>query len=202
MKGPTVWRRVEQQSILRAWAIAEATSTKEPLGQAIAQGRGPSGLAAKVVAGLHEEITDAEWQWLERAILQTRGHLLDGLIHLRPEWYEGEVLLTFLEGIRFFNLPDWVRKTPSRQFADLVMSRRKPVGHAPEFHGFATAIERPIAVGPSLEGPFCLLEGYTRCGCLLRDYRAGLSSLDRLPMVIGVASRIAEWSNGHGHRWW
>jgi hypothetical protein len=159
-------------------------------------------LAAKILAGLHAEITAAEWYWLEQTTLQTREPLLHGLIRLRPDWYDGEVPITFLEGMRFFNLAEWVRKIPSRQFADLAMSRQKPVGHEPEFHGFATAIERPIAAGPSLEGPFCLLEGYTRCGCLLRDYRAGLSSLDRLPMVIGVTSRIAEWSNGHGHLWW
>ena len=202
MKDPFIWRRVDQRAVLRAWAIAEATSAKKPLEQAVMQARGPTGLSAKILAGRHAKITETEWQWLEQSILEVRRALLHGLIRLRPDWYEGEVPIIFLEDMRFFKLSDWVRKVPSRQFADLVMSRERPAGNEPEFRGFATSIERPIAAGPSLDGPFCLLEGYTRCGCLLRDYRAGFSSLDRLPMMIGVTPRIAEWSDGHGHLWW
>jgi len=145
-----------------------------------------------------------------RALLMLDQHYPNGgervnavqLIGLAPEWYEGEVAISFLDGMRFFNLPPWVSKVPSLQFADLALSRQRPAMNEAEFCGFATAIERPIAVAPSLEGPFCLLEGYTRCACILRDHRTGLSSLARLPMIVAVTSRIVEWSDEHGHLWW
>ena len=126
--------------------------------------------------------------------------MLGGLLSLRPEWYEGDIPAAELADMRFFDLPDWTAKTPSRNFGDLVGMRHLP-GSEPEFRGFSTRIERPIAVAASLEGPFCLVEGYTRCGSSLRDHRAGLANLDRLPIIAGITPRIAEWSDGHGHSW-
>jgi len=165
VKHPIVWRRVDQRAVLRAWAIAEATSAKEGLGRAIAADQASSELRDKLIAGRYAELNDVEWHWLESAIMQLRAPLLRGLLALGPDWYEGEVPVSFLDGMRFFNLPAWVRRAPSRRFADLALSREKPETNEPEVRGFGTAVERPIAVGPSLEGPFCLLEGYTRCGC-------------------------------------
>lgn len=201
MTDTPVWRRVTEATVLRAWAVAEATSAKEPLGKAVAEGRCPPEMRDKLLAGRHRELTEAEWQALVRAVLQARGPLLQGLLDLRPEWYEGKVPIPFVEQMFFFNLPAWVAKTPSRNLGDLAGTRHQS-GNEPEFRGFFTDIERPIAVGPSLDGPFCLVEGYTRCGCLVRDHRAGLSILDPIPILVGISPRIAEWSNGQGHLWW
>ncbi len=197
----TEWRRITESAVLRAWAIAETTSNKTELGKAVREGRCPAELRDKLLGARDVELTEPEWQVLERAILDSRGALLRQLVDLRPEWYEGEVPVGSLEQLRFFNLPEWVAKAPSRNFGDLVGTRSQG-GNAPEFRGFATRTERPVAVGAGLEGLLCLVEGYTRCGCLLRDYRAGLSSVERLPIIVGVTPRIQEWSNGQGHLWW
>src|SRR5262245_28934793 len=103
--------------------------------------------------------------------------------------------------MRFFNLPQWVSKAPSRSFGDLAGSRTVQ-GRVPEFRGFSTSIERPIAIAPSFSGAFCLLEGYTRCAAIVRDHRAGLSTLEAVPMIVGVCPRALEWTNGQGHPWW
>jgi len=197
----TEWQPIPQSAVLRAWAIAETTSNKTPLGDAVREGRCAPELRDKLLGKRDGELTEAEWEALERAILQTRGALLGSLIDLRPQWYEGEVGIEALAQLRFFNLPDWVAKAASRSFGDLAGTRSQP-GRQPEFRGFATRSERPIAVGASLEGPLCLIEGYTRCACLLRDYRAGLSTTSHLPLIVGVTPRIREWSNGQGHSWW
>ncbi len=178
---------------MRAWAIAEATSQKAALGKAVAEGWCPPEMREKLLSGRYAALTETEWQALERVILQSRGPLLQG--------FEGHVPVEVLRQMRFFDLPDWTAKAPSRNLGDLCGERHLP-GREPEFRGFFTGIERPIAVGPSLQGPFCLVEGYTRCGAILRDHRAGLSQVERVPIIVGITPRIAEWSDGQGHRWW
>ena len=191
------WKRVTESSVLRAWAIAETTTEKAPLRQAVREGR----LRDKLLGGRSDDLSEPEWQALERAILQTRGPMLTGLLSLRPDWHEGDMPVSRLADMRFFNVPAWTAKTPSRNFGDLAGRRHLP-GVEPEFRGFATRTERPIAVAASLDGPFCLIEGYTRCASLLRDHRAGMASREQVPMVVGVTPRIAEWSDGRGHPWW
>lgn len=142
-----------------------------------------------------------ELDTLERCIAQYRAPLTTGLLTLQLEWYEGAVRVDALRTMRFFNMPEWTAKAPSRLFGDLVGVRTLD-GNAPEFRGFTTSIERPIAVGPSLDGPLCLVEGYTRCGAIVRDHGAGLSTIEQVPMIVGITPRIKEWSNGAGWRWW
>lgn len=195
------WRPVDETTVLRAWAIAEAMSQKTPLGKAVARGRYLPEMTEKLLSGRHEALSDSEWRALERDIVETRSALLQGLNALHPQWYEGHASAELLREIRFFNLPDWTAKTPSRRLVDLSGDRNLP-GREPEFRGFSTSVERPIAVGPSLDGPLCLVEGYTRCCAILRDCRAGLLQVQQVPMIIGITSRIREWTNGQGHRWW
>jgi len=72
------------------------------------------------------------------------------------------------------------------------------------FAGSETTVERPIAVGPSLDGPLCLMEGYTRLASILRDHRAGICSTPEVEMFVGIAPLIeTEWTSVQGnHRWW
>jgi hypothetical protein len=200
MSSSPKWTRIDNATVLRAWAIAEATSGKEGFAQAVAQ-QAPKAIRDKVFGGKAETLTDSEWRLLEGGIRQYRAPMLDHLLALGVDWFDGLVPVAELENMRFFNLPKWVSGTRSRRFGDLAGSRAV-AGSAPEFRGFSTTIERPIAVGPSLAGPLCLLEGYTRCGALVRDHRAGLSPLESIPIIVGVCPRITEWTNGAGHRWW
>jgi hypothetical protein len=199
VSGPG-WTPIDYKTVLRAWAIAEATSGKEGFAQAFAQ-HAPAAIRDKVLTGKGQTLTDEEWRLLEENIRHYRAPMLDHLSTLEVEWFDGQTPVAALASMRFFNLPKWVSQAPSRSFGDLAGSRELP-GLAPEFRGFATRIERPIAVGPSLAGPLCLLEGYTRCGAIVRDHGAGLSTLEAVPMIVGVCPRVTEWTNGEGHRWW
>src|SRR5437016_5674149 len=95
---------------------------------------------------------------LGNAIREYRAPMLDDLVALEARWYEGALPVHRLGEMRFFNLPPWTTKTPSRMFADLA-GTRTIAGNQPEFRGFRTTVERPIAVGADLTGPLCLLEG-------------------------------------------
>ena len=79
------WRRLDEKTVIRAWAIAEATSHKQNLAKAIAASAAPE-LQEKIRAGRHETLTDAEWRALENYIIQDRAPLLKDLLALRVEW--------------------------------------------------------------------------------------------------------------------
>jgi hypothetical protein len=200
MTGNVGWTRIDYVTVLRAWAIAEATSGKEGFAHAFAE-QAPQPMRANVLNRHVESLTADEWRVLEVNIRQYRAPMLDHLLALGVDWFDAQLSVGALENMRFFNLPQWVSKAPSRRFGDLAGSRTVP-GLAPEFRGFSTSIERPIAVAPSPCGPFCLLEGYTRCGAIVRDRRAGLSTLEVVPVIVGVCPRALEWTNGQGHQWW
>lgn len=192
------WRPVSLDVVLRSWGIAEATSTKES---------GFSAEVARQAPAIHgkllraEPLSEAELDALARGIEQYRAPLISGLQAVQPQWFEGVLPVQTLAEMRFFNMNEWSEKAPSRMFGDLA-GTRTIAGTQPEFRGFATSVERPIAVAPSLDGPFCLVEGYTRCAAIVRDHRAGLSATGEVPMIVGVTLRITAWSNGRGHAWW
>jgi len=158
---------------------------------------------AKLRTARLNELTEADWVSLKRAIIAVRSPFLVSLIALAPDWYVGHLSIDAVAAMRFANSDDWPQKWPSRVFGDLAGARHLP-GRTPEFRGFRTTIERPIAVGPSLDGPFCLMEGYTRLACILRDHRAAIRSTPDVELFVGVATLIeTEWTNVAGnHRWW
>ena len=157
----------------------------------------------KVRTARLDTLTEADWVSLKRAIVVVRSPFLISLIALNPDWYVGRMSLDAVAAMRFANSGDWPQKWPSRVFGDLAGVRHLP-GRAPEFRGFRTAIERPIAVGPALDGPFCLMEGYARLACVLRDHRAGIRNTTEAEIFVGVTRLIeTEWTNTAGnHRWW
>jgi hypothetical protein len=65
------WRRVTDVAVLRAWAIAEATSPRSPLGVAVREGRCPAELRDKLLGGRCDDLSEAEWGALER--MDSRG---------------------------------------------------------------------------------------------------------------------------------
>lgn len=165
-----MWTPIDQHKVLREWAIAEATSSKEDFPKLLAQ-HVPQVLQ-KLRAGQRGALTEAELRDLERAIEHYRVPLLTELLRLQPQWYEGEIPVEILADMRIFNLPDWVRWAPSRKLSNFCGERTGEAAGRAEFKGFTA--ERPVAVGPSLQGPYCLVEGYTRCCGILRDFKAGI----------------------------
>lgn len=190
---------VSDDNILEAWGVAEL--------------RGPSGTVAvergllspqvleSVRADGGESLAADGWRQVRDTILVKRGPLIGNLFTLGIEWSLRAVTVDQLQALEIIAIPEWHAKYPTHRMDELAGARHLP-GTAPEFRGFETACESPICVGASAEGPFCLVEGYTRVGTFLRDVLAGLTSERQMRMLVGVSPRIHEWAGPTGWRWW
>jgi len=172
----------------RAWALAEVISPTSPMQQMSEC----NPVRAKLRDG--GTLSETDWQVLEHGIRWARQPMLDPLLALHPTWYRGELPVDVLAGARTINLPAYVERAPSRQLAALCATRGQSEG-APEFH-HASMTAPAILVGPTLDGPWCLVEGYRRCCRAIRDDRAG--RFDGLPLsvIVGVGPDMSRW------RWW
>ena len=128
---------------------------------------------------------------------------LTGLV---SKWYRGTMASGQLSQLRTINFFPFVNAVPSRSFGDLVsvwiqqdreipntdltQNVRRIVG------GFALdrMQGRPIVVAETLDGPYFLVEGYTRCSVLLlKHYDGSLRDVD-VPVLIGLAPQLRRWS--------
>jgi len=192
--------QVTETTVLAAWAVAEL--------------RGPAGprmveagfLSAQVLDGLRSGLVDSlsanGWEEAIAAIRIKRELLIGNLFTLGIEWYATAFAVEELRALEIIAVPEWLAKYPTRTMGELAGARSLE-GIEPEFRGFGTALESPIAVAATLDGPRCLLEGYTRVGTFLRDVQAGLTPDTEMRMLVGVSPRIHEWHRGpQGWAWW
>lgn len=182
------WMPTTEAHAIREWGLAEIVSDKLPTGSA------PwlEPLRAKVRNARRDELTEAEWSALERLARDFRAPMLDPLLALRPKWYEGEIAVEDLYQARIIAYPPFVKNAPSRRLDELCGPSNAP---APEFDR-AVMNARPIVLGPSVAGPWCLVEGYGRCCRALRDHRAGRFDGQAIPVIAGITPLASEWS------WW
>jgi hypothetical protein len=182
------WSPIPEAHALREWGLAEIVSPTAPLGQM----RELEPLRARVRAAGRATLTEEDWQILERGARATRSPMIDPLLLLRPAWYEGEVAVANLFDARIIAYQPFVEKAPSRRLDDLCGQPQAP---SAEFNR-AVMTARPIVLGSSLSGPWCLVEGYRRCCRAIRDHRVGRFDGQPMPVIAGVTSRATEWS------WW
>ncbi|MFQ5962076.1 MAG: hypothetical protein ACE5MG_11835 [Candidatus Methylomirabilales bacterium] len=182
------WSPITEAQAIREWGLAEIVSDKLETGSA----PGLEPLRARVRSVSRHELTEAQWGALERLARLFRAPMLDPLAALRPEWYEGEITVEELLGARIIAYPPFVQNAPSRRLDDFC---GPPHGTVPEFDR-AVMNARPIILGLSISGPWCLVEGYGRCCRAIRDHRAGRFDERPIPVIAGVTPRATEWS------WW
>ena len=194
LRRTTGWTRIDQFKMLRNWARAEATSPQREMSEVI--GGWPAETQRKLYAGQHEALSEAEWRMLEAGIVLTRQPLLVGLLWLQPQWYQRDVPVEMLADMRIINFSPFVQKASSRKLADLAEAERGGATAGKSEFSLDKMVGLPIAVGLSFDGPFCLVEGYTRCCTILRDYKDGTFQHRQVPFIVGVSERIVEWS------WW
>ena len=191
---------VSEATVLSAWAVAEL--------------RGPAGaravemglMSAQVLDGLRADagasFTAGDWTQAHHAIRFKRAPLIGNLFDLGIEWASAVFDVAQLHALQIIAIPEWHTKYPSHRMDELAGTRHLP-GVTPEFRGFETTLESPIAVCASLDGTACLVEGYTRVGTFLRDVGAGLVPDNAtMPMLLGISPRIHEWAGPKGWRWW
>lgn len=195
---------VTDQDVLIAWGVAELRGAAGT--RAVALGL----LTAQVLDGLQSGDPDAlsadGWAQVIAAIQHKRAPLIGNLFTLGIEWTRTTFDVAQLQAMEIIAVPEWHAKYPSHRMDELA-GPRDLARTGPEFRGFETVIECPIAVGATLDGLFCLVEGYTRVAAFLHDAHGGLTkpgdiAVPTMPMLLGVSSRIHEWEGPKGWRWW
>jgi len=182
------WTQTAEARVIREWGLAEIVSPTAPLGAMPEL----ASVRARVRTTGREGLTEADWQILEGEARRTRAPMIDPLLRLAPDWYEGELLIEDLVVARIINYQPFVENAPSRRLDDFC---GQPTRDAAEFDRPAMNA-RPILLGSSLAGPWCLVEGYGRCCRAIRDHRAGRFDGQPIPVIAGVAPRATEW------HWW
>jgi len=153
----------------------------------------PIDLRARMQAGRFETLTDADWTEAERWIQRHRAGFLESLLPLRPAWFSGELMIAAVADLRVVRYMP--HPPPSGRLVDFAESERGAGTGKPEFDR-SRMVGMPIAVGPALDGPLMLVEGYTRCCQALRDQKVGLFDGLPMPLIVGVTRQIPGWV------WW
>ena len=148
-----------------------------------------------------ELLHEYDLQALEAAIRMFRAPLLRSLLPIAREWYTCALPMRELENLKVtVGFPPFAQAAPSGLFGELasVPTTERPIP--------ADAISRlrsgfdltamkgcPIVVAESTQGPYLLVEGYTRCCVALLKHREGEFDEGRMPLFLGIVSGLAEW---------
>lgn len=172
---------ISQGIMLRNWAVAEIDSSR--------WSRYYRALLSEAVFGKANSesptLSEQEWAQLEAVVRRTRSPLLNGLLCLPINWFEGKLPTKELAEVAIINLDRFNNVAPSKIFLDLAKA-----GILPRQEGFDPSKMRgfPILVAQRSEGPYCLVEGYCRCGDILLS-----KSAYHLPVILGVSEHIKRW---------
>lgn len=194
-------RKVSEEEMLRNWALAEVVSIRR---QKYLHGILPTGLIQKILER-QNEFTENEYKHLTEMIRSTRAELLDGLLGLNVEWYEGRLPIEELKSLEMMNWPPFVNLAGSKRFLDLVNAFQEGK-MPPHHHEFAENLERirkelkienmkgkPIVLSQSNEPPYILIEGFTRLSAMLLNILDGKLYKGKIPVILGVSKRLSEW---------
>ena len=130
-------------------------------------------------------LAEGEWTQLEAAVRQLRSPLLNDLLSFQIRWFEGKLLTEELAEAAIINLDQFNRVAPSKRLVDIAKA-----GIVPGQEGFDSTKMRgfPILVAQRNEGPYCLVEGYSRCCSIL-----SLKSSNHVSVIVGVSEDVGRW---------
>jgi hypothetical protein len=166
-------KRVVERDMLRTWLIAEFGNAAR---WSALKDRVPAPLLKKCLAD-EGILTEPESVQLEAVIRIFRGPLLDGLLPIVTEWYAGGLPVGELSQLRIINFAPFVAVASCRMFERLVdhIETGRQIADtdlAENCRRISTGFDigrmrgRPILVGETINGPYFLVEGYTRCSLL------------------------------------
>jgi hypothetical protein len=160
-------------------------------------------LKARILRDERATFSDEDWAALRTAVLSTRSDLLQPLVDLGLNWYEGELPPSRLRELRVMNLRIFLALAPRRSlddFVDALEAGAVPGGWDPAYYPrLRSTFDRrlmhgdPIVVSQHPSGPYTLIEGTTRM-CVLRGMQR-LGQLPSLPirMVLGMGPQLRQW---------
>ena len=194
-------QKINEEEMLKNWALAEVASVRR---RKYLSGILPESLIQKISRGRYE-FTQDEWKTLIEMIRSTRSQLLNDLLKLDVEWYEGKLPIQELKDLEMMNWPQFVNLAGSKRFLDLVNAFREGK-MPPNHHEFAENLERirkelkienmkgkPIVLSRSDKPPYSLVEGFTRLSAMLLNILNGKLYEGEIPVILGVSRRLDEW---------
>ena len=194
-------QKINEEEMLKNWALAEVASVRR---RKYLSGILPESLIQKISRGRYE-FTQDEWKTLIEMIRSTRSQLLNDLLKLDVEWYEGKLPMQELKDLEMMNWPQFVNLAGSKRFLDLVNAFREGK-MPPNHHEFAENLERirkelkienmkgkPIVLSRSDKPPYSLVEGFTRLSAMLLNILNGKLYEGEIPVILGVSRRLDEW---------
>ena len=165
----------------------------------------PPRLLDLVKGGAHEEISDAEWPVLKAAVIRLRRPLVEQVVELGTDWYEGTLASPSLDAVRVLNFAPFVRLAPSRRLREFVTALdagKDPPGDegfGKNYRRFranfdpAKIVGRPVLVAPNLGVPYTEIEGLTRMCTFISKRRAGDAVPPQVPALVGVCMQFDQW---------
>jgi hypothetical protein len=185
--------------MLRIWAVAEGANPERWKDFNV-----PEHIKNKIIKGNLNELTELEYEILEKNLLWFRSPLLTGLLKLKPKWYKGLLPVQELSALKILKMPKFIEISGSDNFIDLIISFEQ--GKRISDDSFMASLEKirsnfniermvgvPIIVGESTNPPYILVEGYTRCSAALLNQRSGILKEEKIPLILGTVSNLNEW---------
>lgn len=146
-----------------------------------------------------------QWRALENVVFGSRSPLLSGLKRLGTDWYLGSLTVRELHDLKIMNWPDFVALAPSRKLTEL--AKALDAGAVPKndmtfsqaYHAVRKAFSRekirgfPVLVSEIQQGPYTIVEGYTRLAVLASLFPSQGEHQFELNVIVGVCPKLREW---------
>jgi hypothetical protein len=158
-----------------------------------------------VVSDDRSRLTPEDWGTLRKIVFGSRSPLLKGLARLGTIWHVGKLPFSELAELEIMDWPYFVPLSPSRRLEAFVrgLDRGQVPPHEERFainyrnlrrqfsiertHGY------PVLVAERKQGPYIVVEGYSRLSVLTSKYIAGEVRDGEIPVVLGICANLTEW---------
>jgi hypothetical protein len=177
--------------MLLDWGVAELSSKPDPNLLRLV----PPELVERAKNGV-DALSLADAADVAVAILLFRWELLGYFVRNPTEWLEGDFAAANLGDVHVIDSPDDYKGKPTiRELARVFEDR------LPNFH-YEAMRERPILLGPTKDGPWCLMDGYHRCVEIFLQHEDRTLGVERVRVILGVCETARNWHNSNGRPWW
>jgi len=197
-----------ERDVFWHWARAELTSPRF----AKYYGDLTPRVQAFLRSGQKENLTASDWDNLQRVTFGVRSPLLIGLHRLGTNWFTASLRYDELPNVLIMPLLDFVVAAPSRHFSEFVAALdRGEIDAAQEelirsykqtrdTFSLQRLAGAPILVAESTDGPYVLLEGYSRLSAVTSLHLRGDLTNGPIDVLLGVCGKLREWYLGDDRR--
>ena len=183
------------------WAKAEFTSSRF----SAYYGNLTPRVQAFLRSGQKENLTASDWDNLQSVTFGVRSPLLVGLRRLGTNWFTGSLRFDELPNVLIMTLPDFSAAAPSRRLDEFVAALdrgeiaagQKELIRSYERIRDTFSLQQlsgsPILVAESRDGPYVLLEGYSRMSAMTALHLRGDLTNGTIDVLLGVCNKLHEW---------